>query len=129
MGVADIVKTDEEPQSRVWGVIFSINACQGHAIADKEGNPFAYRQIWVEVTDVDGAKHSCLTYEAVVENAKMRKYLYYRPSEKYCEVIRKGGEDHGLPQEFYEHLKVASVTERDSVGIRMNDTSGMQKLE
>jgi cation transport regulator ChaC len=115
MGVADIVKTDEEPQSRVWGVIFSLNACQGQAIADKEGNPFAYRQIWVEVTDKDGAMHSCLTYEAVVENDKMRKCLYHRPSERYCEVIRKGGEEHGLPQEFFEHLRVASVTERNRV--------------
>ena len=54
-----------------------------------------------------------------------RKYLYHRPSEKYRDVIRKGGEDHGLPQEFFEHLKTASVTERNPVAIRMNDTSGM----
>ena len=125
MGVADIVKTENEPQSRVWGVIFSLTPEQDRAIADKEGNPFAYRQIWVEVTDKDGANHSCLTYEAVVENDKIRKYLYHRPSEKYYEVIRKGGEDHGLPQEFFEHLKVASMTERNPVAMRMNETSGM----
>ena len=128
MGVADIVKTDEEPQSRVWGVIFSLNVCQGKAIADKEGNPFAYRQIWVEVTDKDGAKHSCLTYEAVVENDKMRKYLYYRPLGAYCDTIRKGGQEHGLPQEFVNHLEVARVTERNPVAIRMNDTRGMMIL-
>ena len=125
MGVADIVKTENEPQSRVWGVIFSLTPEQDRAIAAKEGNPSAYRQIWVEVTDKDGAKHNCLTYEAVVENNKTRKYLYHKPFEKYYEVIRKGGEDHGLPQEFFEHLKVASMTERNPVAMRMNETSGM----
>ena len=77
------------------------------------------------MTDKDGAKHNCLTYEAVVENNKTRKYLYHKPFEKYYEVIRKGGEDHGLPQEFFEHLKVASMTERNPVAMRMNETSGM----
>jgi len=80
----------------------------------------------MEVVDKKGVKQPCLTYQAEVTDEKRRKYLYHSPSEKYCEVIRKGGEDHGLPQEFYEHLKVASVTERNPVGIRMNDTSGMR---
>ena len=71
----------------------------------------------------------CLTYLAVVENEKKRKYLYHVPSEKYYEVIRKGGEEHGLPKEFFEHLKTASVTERNPVAIRMNDASGMQIYE
>jgi len=126
MGVADIVKTDDEPRSRVWGVIFSLTVEQDLAIADKEGNSYAYRQLWVDVTDQTGVKHHCLTYEAIIENVKQRKYLYHRPSDKYCEVIRKGGEGHGLPHEFFKHLKVASVTERNPVANRMNDTSGMR---
>jgi hypothetical protein len=125
MGVADIVKTEDELQTRVWGVIFSLTPEQDRAIADKEGNTYAYQQLEVGVTDLNGVKHRCLTYEAIVENEKQRKYLYHRPFEKYYEVIRKGGEDHGLPQEFFEHLKFASVTERNPVGIRMNNTRGM----
>ncbi len=127
-GVADIVPSDD-PMSKVWGVIFSLTPEQDRAIAAKEGSPTAYRPLAIGVTDVDGVKQCCLTYQAVVTDEKRRKYLYHRPSEKYCEVIRKGGEDHGLPQEFYEHLKVASVTERNPVGIRMNDTSGMVLLD
>ena len=125
MGVADIVKTDEEPQSRVWGVIFSLTPKQDRAIADKEGNTYAYRQIWVDVTDRTGEKHRCLTYEVIVENEKQRKYLYYKPLDDYCVIILKGGLEHGLPQEFVDHLEVARVTERNPVGTRMNDTSGM----
>jgi len=134
MGVADIVKTDDEPQSRVWGVIFSLNDEQAKAIRAKEGFfgvgnlRNSYEQIEVEVTDRDGVKYQCLTYEAVVENGKNRKYLYYRSLDAYYDAIRKGGEEHNLPQEFVDHLEVAKVTERNPVGIRMNDTSGMVLL-
>jgi hypothetical protein len=125
MGVADIVKTEDKLQTRVWGVIFSLTPEQDRAIADKEGNTYAYQQLEVNVTDLNGVKHRCLTYEAIVEKGKQRKYLYHRPSEAYCEVIRKGGEEHRLPQEFFDHLKTASVTERNPVAMRINDTSGM----
>ena len=79
----------------------------------------------MDVTDLNGVKHRCLTYEAIVEKGKQRKYLYHRPFEKYYEVIRKGGEDHGLAKEFFEHLKTASITQRNPVAMRMNDTSGI----
>jgi len=125
MGVADIVKTQQEPQSRVWGVIFSLTPEQDRAIADKEGNPYAYRQLKVDVTDLNGVKHRCLTYEAIVENRKQRKYLYYRPLDAYYDTIRRGGQEHGLPQEFLDHLELARVTERNPVAIRMNETSGI----
>ena len=124
MGVADIVESDD-PQSRVWGVIFALTPEQDRAIADKEGSPNSYKPIKIEVVDEKGSRHMCLTYLAVVENEKKRKYLYHMPSEKYYEVIRKGGKEHGLPEEFFEHLKTASFTERNPVAIRMNDTSGM----
>jgi hypothetical protein len=134
MGVADIVKVDD-PKSRVRGVIFSLNDEQAKAIRPKEGFfgvgnlRNSYEQIKVEITDQAGAKHSCLTYEAVVEKGKKRKDQYYRPLDAYCDAIRKGGEEHKLPEEFFEHLRVASVTERNPVGIRMNDTSGMVLLD
>jgi gamma-glutamylcyclotransferase len=132
-GVADIVP---EAGSKVWGAIYELTEQQLEKIdhyegykKDRDPKKNFYNRLQVEVVDKRGVKQACLTYQAEVGDEKKRKYLYHRPYEQYCEVIRKGGEDHGLPQEFYEHLKVASVTERDSVGIRMNDTSGMQKLE
>jgi len=128
-GVADIVP---EAGSKVWGAIYELTEEQLVKIdhyegykKDRDPKKNFYNRLQVEVVDKKGVKQPCLTYQAEVKDEKRRKYLYHRPSEKYCEVIRKGGEDHGLPQEFYEHLKVASVTERNPVGIRMNDTSGM----
>ena len=129
-GVADIVP---EAGSMVWGAIYELTEEQLEKIdhyegykKDRDPKKNFYNRLQVEVVDKRGVKQACLTYQAEVGDEKKRKCLYHRPSEQYCEVIRKGGEDHGLPQEFFEHLKVASVTERNPVGIRMNDTSGMR---
>jgi hypothetical protein len=63
-----------------------------------------------------------------VKIEKQRKYLYYKPLGAYCDAIRKGGQEHGLPQEFVDHLEVARVTERNPVAIRMNDARGLEIL-
>ena len=106
MGVADVVPSDD-PLSRVWGVIFSLTVEQDEAIEAKEGAPTSYRSILAKVIDVEGKSHDCMTYQAVVPDNK-RKSLYFRPSQEYYEVIRKGGEDHELPREFFYHLRMVS---------------------
>ena len=128
-GVADIVP---EAGSKVWGAIYELTEPQLEKIdhyegykKDRDPKKNFYNRLEVEVVDKKGVKQPCLTYQAEVTDEKSRKYLYHRPSEKYYEVIRKGGKEHGLPEEFFEHLKTASVTERNPVAIRMNDTSGM----
>jgi hypothetical protein len=106
MGVADIVPSVES-MSRVWGVIFLLTVEQDKAIEAKEGAPTSYRSILVKIIDVEGKSHDCMTYQAVVPDNK-RRSLYFRPSQEYYEVIRKGGEDHELPREFFYHLKMVS---------------------
>jgi gamma-glutamylcyclotransferase (GGCT)/AIG2-like uncharacterized protein YtfP len=132
-GVADIVP---EAGSKVWGAIYELTEPQLEKIdhyegykKDRDPKKNFYNRLEVEVVDKKRVKQPCLTYQAEVGDEKRRKYLYHRPSEKYCEVIRKGGEEHGLSKEFSEHLKMASVTERNPVAIRMNDTSGMVILD
>jgi gamma-glutamylcyclotransferase (GGCT)/AIG2-like uncharacterized protein YtfP len=121
-----------EAGSKVWGAIYELTEEQLDKIDHHEGykkdrdqKENFYNQMHVEVVDKKGVKQPCLTYQAKVEDEKKRKYLYHGPSEQYCEVIRKGGEDHGFPREFFDHLKVAIVTERNPVALRMNNTSGM----
>lgn len=107
MGVADIVRVDDT-MSRVWGVIFSLTNDQRVAIAEKEGAPNFYKAKTVDIVyGIDGESCPCQTYEAVVPDDK-RSSLYFRPSKKYYEVIRKGGEDHELPREFFYHLRMVS---------------------
>jgi hypothetical protein len=114
MGVADIVPSDD-PMSRVWGVIFSLTPAQDRAIAAKEGSPTAYRPMAVGVTDIDGVKQCCLTYQAVVEGGKFRKATHFEPHKDYIKVIHLGGKQHQLPQEFFEHLEFAKGAERNSL--------------
>ena len=76
-----------------------------------------------------GVKQQCLTYQDEVGDEKRRKYLCHRPSEKYYEIIRKGGEGHGLPEEFFEDLKIGSVTVRNRVEFSMESTSVTRLLE
>jgi len=116
-GVADIVP---EAGSKVWGAIYELTEQQLEKIDHYEGYKKGrdpkknfYNRLQVEVVDKRGVKQACITYQAEVGDEKKRKCLYHRPSEQYCEVIRKGGEDHGLAKEFFEHLKVASVTDRN----------------
>ena len=106
-GVADIVPSDD-PMSKVWGVIFSLTPSQDRAIAAKEGAPTSYRPMAIGVTDVHGVKHCCLTYQAVVKGGKSRKATHFEPHDDYIKVINLGGEQHQLPSEFFEHLKMAS---------------------
>jgi len=128
MGAADIVE-EKNPDSKVWGVIFEINQAQLEAIQEKEAYPSYYQQAPVEVIDSNGDRQRCISYQAVVPDDKKRQFLFYKPHPEYYEVVRKGGEDHGLPAEFFKQLKTASVTERNPVAIRMNDTSGMAIIE
>jgi len=128
-GVADIVP---EVGSRVWGAIYELTEEQLEKIDPYEGyekdrapKENFYNRMEVDVFDEKGAKIRCLTYQAEVGDEKMRKFLYNRPSKKYYDVIRKGGVEQCLPQEFFDHLKTASVTERNPVAMRMNNTSGM----
>jgi len=131
-GVADIVA---ELGSKVWGAIYELSEEQlekvDHYEGYKKGRDLKknfYNRTKVEVVDEKGAKQPCLTYQGEVGDEERRKYLYHRPSEQYYDVIRKGGVEHSLPEEFFDHLKVASVTERNPVAMRMNDTSGMEIL-
>ena len=122
-GVADIVEAKRE---RVWGVVFRPNQGQWRALDKKEGVRFkAYKRHEVSVqydkeTLGKDPLHACTTY--VVVNRVLSLQV---PDPDYFKIIENGGKEHGLPQEFFDHLKLASVTERNPVGIRMNDTRGM----
>lgn len=113
-GVADIVPSDD-PMSKVWGVIFSLTPAQDRAIVAKEGSPTAYRPLAIGVTDVDGVKQCCLTYQAVVQGEKSRKATHFEPDDDYIKVIYLGGEQHQLPKEFFEHLKAKSRGDEDDL--------------
>ena len=125
-GVADIVEAKGE---RVWGVVFRPTEGQWKALDQKEGvSSGAYKRHEVLVqydkeTPGKDPLHTCTTYVVVKREASLQV-----PDPEYLKIIQDGGKEHGLLQEFFDHLTVASVTERNAVAIRMNDTSGMKTL-
>jgi hypothetical protein len=50
--------------------------------------------------------HPCTTYVVVKREPKLQV-----PDPEYLKIIQDGGREHGLPQEFFDHLAVASATE------------------
>ena len=122
-GVADVV---EAKGDRVWGVVFRPNQGQWGALDRKESvSSGAYKRHEVSVqydkeTPGIDPLHACTTYVVVNKESCLQV-----PDPEYLKIIEDGAKEHGLPQEFFDHLKLASVTERNPVGIRMNDTRGM----
>ena len=126
-GVADIVEAKGE---RVWGVVFRPNEGQWRALDQKEGvNIGAYKRHEVLVqydkeTPGKDPLHPCTTYVVVKREASLQV-----PHPEYSKIIEEGGGEHRLPDEFFKHLEIARVTERNPVAIRMNDDSGMVIIE
>ena len=123
-GVADVVEAKGE---RVWGVVFRPNQGQWGALDRKEGvSSGAYKRHEVSVQydkEIPGKDplHACTTYVVVKKEGSLQV-----PDPEYLKTIEAGGKEHGLPQEFLDHLKLASVTERNRVAIRMNNTTSME---
>ena len=109
-GVADIVEAKGE---RVWGVVFRPNQGQWGALDRKEGvSSGAYKRHEVLVqydkeTPGKDPLHACTTYVVVNREAKLQI-----PDPEYVKIIIDGEKEHGLPQEFLDHLNLASVTEQ-----------------
>ena len=104
-GVADIVETKGE---RVWGVVFRPNEDQWAALDEKEGVRFkAYKRQEVSVqydkeTPGKDPLHACTTYVVVKKEGSLQV-----PDPEYFKIIESGGKEHGLPQEYFDHLKLA----------------------
>jgi len=48
--------------------------------------------------------HVCTTYVVVKREPSLQV-----PDPEYLKLIQDGGKEHGLPQEFIDHLRLASV--------------------
>jgi hypothetical protein len=123
-GVADVVKAKGE---RVWGVVFCPTEGQCGALDQKErvsSGAYKRHEVLVQYDKETPGKdplHPCTTYVVVKREASLQVL-----NPEYLKIIQDGGKKHGLPQEFFDHLTAASVTERNFVAIRINDISGMQ---
>ena len=79
----------------VWGGVFEINADNLSALDCYEGYPNSYNR-----TDLDTKDNKGTTYKAIVY-FRTGKDLG-RPSEVYREIILRGAQDCGLPEEYIQ---------------------------
>ena len=114
-GVADVVEAKGE---RVWGVVFCPTKCQWIALDQKEGVKFnSYKKCNVAVcyeneNPANDAPHPCVTYVVIKKEQCLQV-----PDPEYFKIIEDGGKEHRLPDEFFEHLAIARVTERNPLAI------------
>lgn len=94
-GVADIVP---EPGAEVWGVLYEIDEGCLDALDEYEGAPRAYRRETVRVIDEGGAEREAVAYVA-------NRTGEFLPSRQYLEIIARGAQAQGLPEEYVRALE------------------------
>ena len=59
-----------------------------------------YKPLEVDVETPDGEKHTCRTYQLLIEDAQDK-----RPSPQYLDVILRGARQNGLPDAYIARLE------------------------
>ncbi len=96
-GTANIVPAEGKA---VWGVLYRVTEQQLKALDRFEGVPEHYRRSEVTVADAEGKKVGAQVYLA----RKVRKGL--KPDRLYLQKIIEGAEEHSLPADYIEALKM-----------------------
>ena len=89
-----------DPQGEVWGVVYRITRAGLVHLDATEGVPGRrYRQLELDVQDVDGRTVQAVTY--VADGAEKDG----RPSLRYITLLREGARAHGLPEHYVRFLE------------------------
>lgn len=89
-----------DPEGKVWGVVYRITRAGLVHLDATEGVPGRrYRQLELDVQDVDGRTVQAVTY--VADGAEKDG----RPSLRYITLLREGARAHGLPEHYVRFLE------------------------
>ena len=97
-GAANIM---EESGSSVFGLVFELDDEDYSKIKKKEGAPFFYKELDVEVV-VDGEIKEAKTFKVVSEK---EKDYFVKPSEEYLGLIIESAKKYNFPEEYVEMLE------------------------
>jgi gamma-glutamylcyclotransferase (GGCT)/AIG2-like uncharacterized protein YtfP len=98
-GVASIVS---QPQSRVYGVIWSIPKAE-MARLDTIEDPLAYKPIFVEVQPEKGNSFQCHAYQAIPQGD-------FKPDAEYHSLVIEAAKEAGLPADYIEALEALGLS-------------------
>jgi cation transport regulator ChaC len=96
-GVADVVAS---PNDFVWGVLWRIDADCVSTLDRKEGHPWAYTRVVVEVELEDGGRRTASTYVVTEPDGD-----HIQPSETYVADILEAARAHRLPDAYVTRLE------------------------
>ena len=88
-----VANIEEDPASRVYGVLFLISEEDEQALDRYEGYPRAYDKKRVRVKDAEGREYEALVYWREPREEGM-------PSEEYEEIIVSAAEEFGFPEDY-----------------------------
>ena len=97
-GAANIM---EESGSSVFGLVFELDDEDYSKIKKKEGAPFFYKEIDVEVV-VDGEIKEVKTFKVVSEK---EADSFVKPSEEYLGLIIESAKKYGFPEGYVSMLE------------------------
>lgn len=96
-GKCDIEVTNN-PNNRVYGVLYKINAKDKSNLNNAEGLGTGYSEANVQVVTSTG-NYAAATYVASYKEAMLRPYQWYKA------LVVAGAVEHGLPNEYVEWLR------------------------
>ncbi len=103
----DVVAT-ANPDDRVWGVVFDIDAGERFDLDRAEGLGYGYEEKRVELTGRDGRTIRAFTYYATDIDENRKPYTWY------TEHVLRGATEHALPAEYVAALeKIESIQDPD----------------
>lgn len=108
-GKCDIEATNN-PNNRVYGVLYKINVKDKSSLNNAEGLGTGYSEANVQVATSTG-NHPAATYVASYKEAMLRPYQWYKA------LVIAGAVEHGLPNEYVEWLRTFEA-QPDSNGAR-----------
>lgn len=109
-GKAMLVASDD-PQARVYGVLYDIDADEIEALDRSEGRSKGYERVENFEVRADGNAVRVLTYMA--DESSIDAAL--NPYDWYIALVVKGAELHGLPSNYINALRAASsISDADS---------------
>jgi len=103
-GAANIMKNEG---SSVYGLLLDVNDDALDVLREKEGYPYCYEELLVEVENADKSIITdVLTYEVVPEK---RDSEHIPPTQQYMKLLIRNAKKYGFPGEYIECLEQCEV--------------------
>ena len=86
----------------VYGLLYMVNKEEFDVIRKKEGHPYCYEEIKVDVKNGMKVYSNVITYKIIKSEEKDH---HQPPSKSYIQLIIENGKKHGFPENYLNYLE------------------------